>query len=254
MIGTVVVILVALVCVRLGFWQLDRLDQKRTRNHELQQRSAEPPLTGPALIALLRSDPDAATYRRVALTGTFEPQDEGLLFGRGRGEEPGHQVLTPLQLDPEHAVIVDRGFVPEDMDSVPVTQAPPPTGETTVTGVVLPAESTGGDPVSEPVVARVDIGQLQPFVQQQLLSSWIQETPAPGAPTPIPGTAPASLPEPQPIEPLNEGPHMGYAVQWFIFAIIAIVGWVVLIRRDRQTALRTPTDAPDTDRSDTQPR
>jgi cytochrome oxidase assembly protein ShyY1 len=33
---------------------------------------------------------------------------------------------------------------------------------------------------------------------------------------------------------MDEGPHFGYAIQWFSFAIIAIVGWTALLLRRKE--------------------
>lgn len=50
-------------------------------------------------------------------------------------------------------------------------------------------------------------------------------------------TPPQPGPLPAPVEPpaLSEGPHLGYAVQWFIFAVIAMVGYPLILRRVART-------------------
>ena len=51
---------------------------------------------------------------------------------------------------------------------------------------------------------------------------------------------PGSLPALAPLPELSEGPHLSYAIQWFTFAAVAIVGGVILLRRDRRTPTATP--------------
>ena len=51
---------------------------------------------------------------------------------------------------------------------------------------------------------------------------------------------PSDLPVPIPPEELSEGPHLSYAIQWFTFATIAVVGAVVLLRRERRGPTRDP--------------
>src|SRR5690606_20888292 len=76
----------------------------------------------------------------VVATGTYDPQDEVLLRGRSLDGQPGYHVLTPLVLDATagalagRALLVERGWVPYDMDRVPVEAALPPAGSVTVRG------------------------------------------------------------------------------------------------------------------------
>ena len=111
------------LCVRLGFWQLDRLHGRRYYNHLFAQGMAMPPQPVETLV-----DGSAGTsllYRQAEATGTYDPAHEVILYGRTNNEEPGNHVLTPLRLPDGRAVIVDRGWVPYDMNTPPV-QGPRP--------------------------------------------------------------------------------------------------------------------------------
>lgn len=235
-VGTAVVFIIAATCVRLGFWQLDRLQQKRDYNASLAQRST----MAPALLLDLLADggsPDDISYRHATASGVFEPDHEFILFGREREGETGNHVLTPLRLADGSVVLVDRGWVPEQMDQPPIADAPPPIGTVTVTGLVLPTESDGGPPLGDRrLVTRVDIGQLAQAIGGRVAPVWLLQSPEAGVPSPVPGVPPDALPEPQSLVPLDEGPHLGYAVQWYSFAVIAIVGWGILVRRDWKEA------------------
>ena len=199
-----VAILVATVCVRLGRWQLNRLTQRRARNSVLAARLALPPLT-------VRRDigADSARQRRVVAHGVYDFSAERAWPGRSFQGTPGVALITPLRLADGSVVLVDRGWVPSP-DAFHVHHAlyrEPDTA--TVTGVALIPPRGRGD---------VDVAGFLPFVIQL-------ETPAP---PPNRG-----LPRRWPPPAFDDGPHLSYAIQWFSFALIALVGTAVLIRKGR---------------------
>ena len=144
--------------------------------------------------------------------------------------EPGDQVLTPLRLPDGTALVVDRGWIPIDQ-GVPVTgEAAAPTGTVTVAGVLFPPDAlTVPTGTASPVerITKVDLGQIGAQLPYPILPIYLllqtQQPPQQG-----------SLPEPPPLPPLTNGPHLSYAFQWFSFATIAIVGCIVLLRGDRR--------------------
>ena len=199
-----VAILVATVCVLLGRWQLNRLTQRRARNSVLATRLALPPLT-------VRRDigADSARQRRVVAHGVYDFSAERAWPGRSFQGTPGVALITPLRLADGSVVLVDRGWVPSP-DAFHVDHAlyrEPDTA--TVTGIALIPPRGRGD---------VDVAGFLPFVIQL-------ETPEP---PPNRG-----LPRRWPPPAFDDGPHLSYAIQWFSFALIALVGTAVLIRKGR---------------------
>ncbi|HSL10567.1 MAG TPA: SURF1 family protein [Actinomycetota bacterium] len=219
----VVAVVVAAVCVRLGFWQLDRLEQRRAFNERIGAALASEPV--PLATALDAADP---TFRRVTVEGSWDSAHEVILFGRSLQGRPGNHVLTPLTYADDRAVLVDRGWVPSDVGEAPVTgAAAAATGQVTVEGVVLPSDGDGAaapSPATLPDQVRtVDVGALDAAIPASLVPDVyvLLERQAPRGEPPIP----APLPE------VTEGPHLGYAIQWFTFAAVALVGYGVLARR-----------------------
>lgn len=222
-IGLVVIaVIVAVVCVRLGFWQLDRLHGRRAVNALLVAKESAPPVdiasaTGAANLA----------YAHVTATGTYDPAHEVVLSGRTFQDQPGNHVLTPLVLADGSAILVDRGWVPLDVDTPPVGgAAAAPSGTVTVTGLALPPDAVS-NPTPSPapsIVTRIDVGIAGlPYPLAPVYVLLATQDP------PQAGGLPAAVPPPVP----DEGPHMSYALQWFSFAAIAVVGCVVLFVRDR---------------------
>ncbi len=225
--------IVAGVCIRLGIWQLHRLSERRAFNAQVQAGFAAAPTPVGDLLSgdgVASSTQDLA-YRRVTATGTYRPEDEILLYGRALNGEPGHHVLTPLVLPDGRALVVDRGWVPYAMGTPPVSQAAPPEGEVTVTGFLLPPFPRGeyaGERAPDGrllAVTEPDVATIAPALPYPVLPLVAQlQTQDP----PQPGDLPAIVPPPE----LDEGPHLSYAIQWFTFATIAIVGYVLLARRE----------------------
>jgi surfeit locus 1 family protein len=198
----VAAILVATVCVLLGRWQLDRLAQRRARNAVLAARLALPPLpVGRDILA------DSARQRRVVAQGVYDFSAERTWPGRSFQGTPGVALVTPLRLADGSAVLVDRGWAPSpDAFHVDHTLYREP-DTATVTGIALIPPRGRGD---------VDVTGFLPFVIQ--LES---ADPARG------------LPRRWPSPTFDDGPHLSYAIQWFSFAVIALVGTAVLIRKGR---------------------
>jgi surfeit locus 1 family protein len=226
-----IAVVVAVLCVRLGFWQLDRLQQRRAFNDAVRTGQAAAPEPIDVLVDQAHEEVQALAYQRADASGRFDPSQEVILYGRTLNDQPGNHVLTPLVLGGDVAVLVDRGWVPFEDDTAPVGgELAPPLGETTVEGTLLPSDrleppQPGASPVA--TVSEVDLSVLAAQMPYRLLPVYLlasqQDPPQTGG-----------LPTPAPLPELTEGPHLSYAAQWFGFAAIALVGSVLLARRDRR--------------------
>jgi surfeit locus 1 family protein len=241
LIGLALVIAVAVSFALLGMWQLERLDRRRAYERLVAQRLASPPVT---LSEALVSNGGDLRYRRVVAEGSFDPRHEVILYGRTQAGLTGNHVLTPLVLDDGTAVAVDRGWIPLAQDDPPVVEAAPPPGRVRVTGVLFPPEA-GGDTLGasatgrEPVttLTRVDLTAVAAQVPYPLAPAYLllasQDPPQRGLPevAPLPDAADAP-------------PHLSYAIQWFTFATIGVVGFAVLVRREYGRTLEAETGSP----------
>ena len=241
--GHLLALSLVVACVNFGFWQLRRLEQARERNAVIEARQALP-LQRLAAVLPLGAEME---YVPVTVSGAYAPEHEVLLRGRSTGGGPGFHVLTPLVLGVGEgelagkAVLVERGWVPYDMDEVPVTAALPPAGEVQVQGEVYPPQVPPTGPLAG-LAARdpaegaltqsfyVDVARLQPQMPFELVPAYVKLR------SQLPPTD-SELPTPLPPEQHDLGPHLGYAVQWFSFAIIGVAGYYFLLRsvaRSRQ--------------------
>ena len=211
--GLVVALAVAALCARLGLWQLDRLSQRRARNAAVLTARHRP--TVPVTSALTA---DSALSRRLNARGVYDYDHERLWRGRSYQGIPGVALVTPLRLPDGAAVLVDRGWVPS-ADAYHVDERAYREADTTeVLGLGMPAPRGRGD---------VDPAKLRDSLPYPLLPFVIQILPPPTAPyRPLPpGLVRWPMPE------LSNGPHLSYAIQWFSFAVIILVGSVALLRR-----------------------
>jgi surfeit locus 1 family protein len=214
----------ATLFIRLGFWQLDRLTQRRARNAVLTARIAAAPAPW--------SDTTAVRYRRVRLAGRPDYEREIVLAGRSRGGSPGVNLVTPLRLPgSDTAVLVNRGWV-YSPDATSVDHARWREGDTlAVEGYVEAFTEPGpGDlPANQRLARRLSHAAVSarfpyPIAPAYVVAVGTGRVARPDAPL-RPG-----LPAP------DDGPHLGYALQWFAFALIAVVGAGIAIttgRRDR---------------------
>ena len=232
---TLLVLAGTVLCIRLGIWQLDRLAQRREFNTHVTQMWSLPPLD------LNSSHPFDVTdmeYRAVQVTGEYDFANQVSLRNQYFENQLGYHLLTPLLLDDGSAVLVDRGWIPAEGNASPsdwrkYDQAM----DVTLTGIIRlgPAEpELGGvpDPALGSEQTRLDIWNMVNLerigkqIPYQILDVYIQpNVDSAEAEPPIPYQARLEL---------SEGPHLGYAGQWFIFAAMLFFGYPFFYLRKQE--------------------
>ena len=223
----ILAVLLAALFVRLGFWQLHRLHERQDFKESVL-RAEGAPVRPLGRVVSMHSDPDRVAYHRVAVRGRYLPGDEIVLYGRALHEEPGNHVLTPLMTSSGAAILVDRGWVPVGMDHPPMPRAAPPSGEVRVTGLLLPPEESSSGSGRVRVVTRVDPAGIAGGLSYPLYPVYLQlqsQSPSQSGPLPV------RLPPP---DVFGGPPNLSYAIQWFSFAAIALIGYVILARRSER--------------------
>ena len=232
--GHVIIVVLTAAFVTAGFWQIAR---NHEANRKLDREKAAFAAPAPD-VSRVDARTAAAANARVTATGTYDVAHQSLLRGRSRGDSTGYDVLTPLRLQNGDVVVVDRGWIELDRVVNGLGDAGAPTGTVTVRGILQratplrPGEQvkTEGGVTSVPRVdlTRVATGNVVPaYVVAQY------QNPAPE------GRAPA-LPKPAPTSQVN---HISYAIQWFAFALIGVIGWPIVLRRATRRRRRLPQPA-----------
>jgi cytochrome oxidase assembly protein ShyY1 len=241
--GILIALVAVVLFVNLGLWQLRRLDERSALNTTISNRMTATPEDLHDVLAQFGSDPETLEYRRVAVSGTYQLTDEAILQSRSQGGRSGHNALTPLVTTTGEVLVVDRGWVPIDVQGPPIVGAEPAAVDVTLTGILRRSETYGplGDvPESGPLtrIGRIDLPALASGWGSEVLPVYLAlETQDPAQQGDLP--APLLLPEP------GEGPHFSYAVQWFLFATVVAIGFPILVFR---TASRR--DAPSSSGTD----
>ena len=226
-----VVLALAGLFMLAGFWQLDRLDQRKARIVVLESRREAPAIPLVDLLPSSATDPEPVAHRPVSASGRYDVTRQVLVQFRPLGEMTGEYILTPLVLRNGAAVIVNRGWVPA---SGPGTALPPsaapPHGDVAVEGLAEPGEVRRGLGPKEAtegrldVLPRIDLERIQAQVPYDLYPVYVQlATQVPAQPSGIPTRVPP--------DPLDNGPHLSYAIQWFSFTAIGLIGWPLVVRR-----------------------
>jgi surfeit locus 1 family protein len=213
----------AAIFVRLGFWQLHRLGERRQRNALVRSRLEQTEVD----VTMLAGDSASLRFRRVRVIGTPDYDHELVYASRSYKGSPGVNLLTPVRLPGrDTAVIVDRGWVySPDGETVDLTKWHD--HDSVFTGYVEEFPSVEGSMsvAQARVITRLGYAAIKralPFPVAPVFVVMLGDS----------TIAPDRLARLTP-PPLDEGPHLNYAIQWFAFALIALVGAGVVIRQRR---------------------
>jgi surfeit locus 1 family protein len=234
---TLLVVAGSALCARLGIWQLDRLEARKAFNAHYLTTSALPPLV---IKSAPQDDLTQLEYCPATATGTYDPEHQVVLRNQYQDNQPGYFLLTPLVLSDKTAILVERGWIPAQGNETPVKwhQYDQP-GSVTVRGILRLGETEpeiGGvpDPTLAPGQTHLDqwnlvnVARIAQQVPYKLLPVFVQLNPEPARAQP-----------PYPYQPeitIDEGPHFGYAMQWFTFATLLFFGYpLIYLRKQTQT-------------------
>ena len=230
LIPTLLVLAGTALCIRLGIWQLDRLEQRRAFNAQFESARALPALD------LNQEQPNNLAemeWRAVKVNGEYDFANQVAVRNQYYGNEYGYHLLTPLLFDGK-AAIVDRGWIPAEGNSSPSDwRKYDEAGVVNVSGQIRLGQAKpaiGGVSDAPPddggkleVWNNADVARIAGQIPYPVLPVYIQPEADPDdTEPPIPF---------QPVIELSEGPHFGYALQWFTFATILFVGYPFFLRK-----------------------
>ncbi|MFJ4696315.1 SURF1 family protein [Streptomyces sp. NPDC088766] len=230
---TLVALLLIPTMIRLGIWQMHRHDERTARNQLVSEALSADPVPVERLTSPGHTVSTGQRYRSVTAVGHFDTEREIVVRRRVNGDEKvGFHVVTPFVLKDGKVLLVNRGWIPADAPSqtaFPEVPAPP-AGQVTVTGRLMPDETTAASGIKnlqglpDRQVMLINSAQEAQRLGARVLGGYIAQTapePANGTPEPIgrPGNEDAAL-------------NYAYAIQWWLFSAGVPVGWVILVRRE----------------------
>lgn len=234
------VVIFVVVSILLGFWQLRRLDERRSQNAVVASRLDRPPVSLDEVEAALQPvdgfapDPADLEFTLVSAEGVLRDGGRVLVRSQVVNGQAGTHAVYPLDLGDGSAVLVNVGWFPLGVTPPPVAELYPPDGRIALTGLLRATQLRPSFGRQEPdglldQVARVDVARLQEQIDLPLAPYWIQL---------LEPSEQGSLPVPAEVPELDEGAHFSYAVQWFSFALIAVVGYLALVRKELKRVRR----------------
>jgi len=242
--GTIGVLILALLFIRLGFWQLDRLAQRKQLAEQTRMNLAAPPLVLSG--ENIPSDFTGMIYRHIIVSGYYDFDGEVVLrnqnwIDNNGVHHNGVHLLTPLRIaGSELAVLVDRGWIPVSLGDEANRSAFRQMGLVSVQGVLRAPQTKSQmglvrEPTLPPGETRRDkwnfanVRAIEEQAGYPLLDVYVQEEPT---------GLDAALPYTKKLAPdTSQGAHLGFAFQWFSLALIILIGYPIVVRKQETPTL-----------------
>ena len=239
--ATLLVIILLAVFIRLGIWQLDRRQQRLAANAEYLAQISQSPVSLDD--SYLAADPEEMVDRSANAQGFYDLDQQILLTQQSWLGRPGAHMITPLVLeDGQTAVLVDRGWIPSaDAEQNDLSQFDEP-GPQTINGTIQLSQVLSGGRKTEVDGPqrnwyRVDVEAIQKQMPYRLLPFYLIQTPPEGVQETLPYRVAVEF-------DLSEGPHLGYAFQWFLFAAVLAIGYSRFVSTQDSRAKKRQTSSP----------
>lgn len=223
----------------LGEWQKSRHDGRIESNAVIEKTMNLPTEPVTQVVADGSSADSPRQWRKVSATGTYSQSGQVLVRKKPMNSKVGYWVVTPLVLDSNQVLYVNRGWIgPSDRPNEPIENPAPPEGVVSITGRIQEFQAPAPRPDDVPAGQITVLNPVQlPTVGQEdvhpIYVNLLESNPPQSASLEL-------MAEPS----IDEGPHLSYALQWVAFAAVLIVGIVMLVRREAKTLNDEASDPP----------
>jgi len=223
----VVVVAVIVLMINLGFWQLSRYHERTAFNKVVTQRIASPVVPIAELLVDLQTTdqtPTSLEWRTVQVVGEYLDDQTVVVVNRSQGGFSGKDPLTPILLENGTLVLINRGFLP-----LATQVASAPSGRVEIIGRVRISETRRHGRLSDPSsgvlreIINIDLDRLSTQMPTPLAPIYVEMFTS----KPEDSILLSQIASPV----LSSGSHLSYTVQWFMFSIFVVFGWVVVVRR-----------------------
>lgn len=224
--------MITLICIPLfikfGLWQYGKAQTKINIQEAYEQSINDTALSFPVnILELNKADKNYWAYKKVAVTGTYEPKYAFLLDNQVESSRAGYHVITPLKItNSEHYVLVNRGWIPGNQLHTDVPNVDTPKETVKVEGQVwIPSakfftlEEKSGQLAFQPVRQNVDLAQYKKQVPMEVSALMIKLDPKSDA---------GGFVRNWLVPTKRIATHLGYAYQWFGFAITTLLIFIYM--------------------------
>lgn len=229
--GLLTLIVAAILC-SLGFWQLDRAQQKQTliTHHEHMQHAAPVTISSKSLLTIKSDQP-------IQITGTFDSKHIFFLDNQFHHHEIGYEVLQPIVLsdDPDQLVLVSRGWVKAPLDRTQLPVIKTPKGEHTLHGsAYFPSKGLLllGENVDKNINTHREWPKRIEKLELRLIRTSLNQSVYPFV-IRLHANTPDGFVHEWPVVTVSPERHIGYAVQWFAMALTVVIIFIVLSVKKR---------------------
>jgi len=239
----------AIACAFLSNWQFERNESRSEQLALIEQNyDANPEVLAEMIGADGKLDP-STEWHPVLLQGEYIPQDQTLVRNRPHGGTSAFEVLVPFRDIDGRIFIVDRGWVPPGEGAEPAVVPAPPAGTVEVIVRLRPSEAlpTSGRSAPDGQLPTIHLPSMASIAGGDVITSaygrMVTEKPAADAAL---GGFESPTDDP--------GPHLSYAIQWILFAIMGFIfiGYIIRteIQKHREEAEGRPAPAKKSRRRD----
>lgn len=223
--------------IRLGIWQLDRNEERSAENRIIESNADTDPVPLQEALAVDEDLEPNDEWKLVEITGHYDPDNQYVMQLRPLDGEQGVHALTPLVTASGAATLVDRGFLPTGEPGFSADDLPPPeTGEVTAEVRLRPSEDGLDGDLDARQLRRVDLGAIGDGIGYPVYQAWGELV----AQEPDASSDLKLIPAPE----TDAGPHLSYAIQWFLFSCVGLGGYVFLVRAEARGRRELAEDSP----------
>lgn len=226
----------AVACVSLGFWQFARLEESRTQIARIAANYDSTPVALESVLPTLDAFDLGDSWKQIYVSGQYLDDQQILVRSRPLNGDVGFEVLVPLLSGDGRIFIVDRGWIPSGNTTSIASRVPePPQGDVLVIARLKPSEpALAGREAVDGTVPTIHLPMVRDLVSENITNANVIV----GAYGLVVSESPAVTEMPTPaVKPeLDEGPHLSYALQWMIFAVMGFVGLGLAVRNERRIA------------------
>jgi len=219
----------AVACLFLGRWQWHRHEAKVARAERIDSHYSASPI--PLSRAMPTPDaglPRAQEWTLVTATGRYAAEQVMLVRNRPNNGVYGYEVVVPLRLADGTSLLVDRGWIPNGRTAADPSKMPAiPAGDITVTGWLRVGEPSLGRTMTNGQLASINLAEAGAQTGTSLYGAYLIRRAEAGPPG-------ERIEHPQALEKpdTGQGPHLAYALQWWLAAPVGFVLIFVAVRRE----------------------